>query len=273
MKEFLKRILPASARRRARRLGRIRWLTKIGVVRRYGASPLREWRYVLLDPEVDSFTYPIANQDELARTLASVLNRSPEELARIVGETRTDPMLRDAMRQPLKHILWSKRQPEPRAYHQACWAIVRALRPACAVETGILDGMASTVILAAFARNASEGSPGELLSFDTMPGAGAMVPADLRTHWQPVYEDAVASLDAVIGDRRIGFLTSDSLPDVTQISAELDAALRHRAETFVALTTWGSLGDLGWPGPRPTVFDEQPVGHFYHGSTFAVSSL
>lgn len=77
MKELLKRVLPASARRRARRLGRIRWITKIGVVRRYGASPLREWRYVLLDPEVDSFTYPIANQDELARTLASVLNRSP----------------------------------------------------------------------------------------------------------------------------------------------------------------------------------------------------
>ena len=72
----------------------------------------------------------------------------------------------------------------------------------CAVETGILDGMASTVILAAFAKNAIEGSPGELVSFDTMPGAGAMVPAGLRIHWQPIYSDAVASLDAVIGIAR-----------------------------------------------------------------------
>ena len=228
---------------------------------------------MLTDPEIDSFTYPIANRPALAATLAEVVGRPASEMAALLAEVDDDPVLRGALRQPLKRRMWTKRVPEPRAYHQACWAVVRALRPGCVVETGILDGMASTVVLAALERDAAQGAPGQLVSFDIMPGAGAMVPAHLRARWTPVYRDATEALDEVIGDRRIGFLVSDSLPDVRQIRAEVDVALRHRAEVLVALTTWGSLGELGWPGGAVHRFTEQPVGHFYEGVTFAIAQL
>lgn len=273
MKERLKRVLSESMRRRLRRLGRLRWITKARVVRHNGGS-VREWLgFVLLDPEVDSFTYPISNQHALAEALADVLQRPADEIGAYIAETASDPTLRRALRQPWHHWFWSKREPEPRADHQACWAVLRATRPVCAVETGILDGMASTVMLAALERNAAEGHEGQLFSFDVMPGAGAMVPAWLRPRWNPVYEDAVAALDRVLGSRQVGFFTSDSLPNVDQIRAELDAVLRHRAPQLVAMTTWGSLGDLGWPTPTVTTFKEEPSGHFYNGGTINIASL
>jgi hypothetical protein len=273
VKRWIKYLLSESARRRVRRFGRLRWITKAKVVRRNGESPIRWLRFVLADPEVDSFTYPIGNRDALAQTLAGVLDRPLEEIAGYLAETASDPVLRRALHQPFRHWTWMKRQPEPRGYHLACWTVLRATRPACAVETGILDGMSSTVMLAALEKNADDGHPGELVSFDIMPGAGAMVPDSLRARWHPVFEDAVEALDGVIAARKIGFLASDSLRDAGQIRAEIDAVLRHRAEHLVAMTTSGSLGDLGWPCDEVTRFKEQPVGHFSRGVTFAIAAL
>jgi hypothetical protein len=270
MKAVLRRTVSERNRRRVRRLGRVRWFTKLRVLRRSGASPLRWWRYLLFDPEVDSFTYAIANRAEVAAALARVLPQTQDDVERCLEETDSDQILRRALRQPWRHALWSKRVPEPRGYHQACWAITRLTKPSCVVETGILEGMGSVVILAALERNATEGHEGELISFDVMPGAGALVPPWLRRRWSPVYVDAVSRLDEAIGSRRIGFLTSDSLPDASQIRRELEAGLRHRDEQFIASTTWGSL-DLDWPTDEIVTFTEQPVDHFYGGMTGAVA--
>lgn len=271
---WLKRQLPAGARRRVRRLGRFRWLTKARLVRRSGQSRLRWLGYVLVDPEVDSFTYPIRNQRALAQTLSHVLKRPSAEIAEFLAETRSDEILLESLRQPIRHLAWAKRMPKPKAYHQACWAIVRANRPSCVVETGVLDGMASTVILAALARNSLDGASGQLLSFDTMPGAGAMVPASLRENWLLIHGDAVELLDQVIGHRQIGLFACDSSPSAPHITAELEAVLRHRAEGIVAMTAWGWLADeLKWPTARLEIFDEQPVRHFYGGDILALASL
>lgn len=272
MKSLLKRILPESARRRARHLGRLRFLTKARVARRYGLPPGRALRYVLADPEVDSFSYRIANVDELAATLAGVLDRPEDEIRGYLVEAREDPVLSDALKQPWRHWLWAKRHPHPKGYHEACWAVLRATRPAVAVETGILDGLGSTVMLAALERNAREGAEGELISFDVMPGAGQMVPASLRRRWTTVWADAGAAIDEVIGERRIGFISSDSLRDPAQIRREVEAAHRHRAAPLVAMTTWGRLGH-DWPAERIVRFRERPADHFYGGVTFAIARM
>jgi hypothetical protein len=257
-------------RRRARRLGRVRWLTKRKVLRRYGASPRRWWRYVLFDPEVDSFTYAIANEDQLAAALEPVLGVPHAQLGALIAEAHEEEPLGRALRQPPSHWLWSKRQPEPRAHHLALWAAIRALRPDVVVETGILDGMASTVMLAALQRNGQ----GTLISFDVMPGTGAMVPAALRDRWEPVYANAPDVLGEVIGDRRIALFTSDSLPDLEQIGAEFAAVLAHADDRLVAFTAWGALdGVLGWAGTDVVRFRDRPVGHFYGGAEFAATRV
>ena len=79
--------------------------------------------------------------------------------------------------------------------------------------------------------------------------------------------------DRVIGDRQIGFFASDSVGSAEHIRAELEAVLRHRSETIVAMTAWGWLADLNWPTAQLTVFKEEPVRHFYEGQTLVIASL
>jgi hypothetical protein len=258
-------------RLRVRRFGRLRWMTKARVVRKAGASPVRWWRFVLTSPEVDSFSYRLTNEDELAEMLAAAVGRPQGELADYLAEVDVDPILRRAVRQPWWRWWWSARQLTPNGYHRACWAVLRATRPSTAVETGILDGIGSTVMLAALERNAVQGSPGQLISFDIMPGAGALVPTFLRPRWRQVYDDALTELDPALTGHEVGFFASDSLKDPEHIRAELNAVLRHRAELLIAMTAWGGLSDLGWPGGRVARFRERPANHFYGGNTIAIS--
>ena len=270
MRDALRARLDASGlRRRIRRLGRIRWLTKRKVLARHGASPVRHWRYLLSDPEVDSFTYAIANEDELARQLAPVLDAPPEALTALLDEAHRDGLLTRALRQPPRHWLWSKRRPEPRAHHLALWTAIRSARPDVVVETGILDGMSSTVMLAALEANGH----GTLISFDIMPGAGAMVPAWLRPRWEPVYDDMTVALEDALSGRTVDIFTSDSVATADHIRAEFDAALPHAGERFWAFTAWGQFDVLGWTGAEVLRFQERPRDHFYGGTVFAAARI
>ena len=58
----------------ARRLGRARLFTKRRVLRHFGHPLLsrRGLRYLARDPEVDSFTYHIVNEEDLAAVLADL---------------------------------------------------------------------------------------------------------------------------------------------------------------------------------------------------------
>jgi len=257
----MQRLRSSGLRRRARRLGRLRWVTKVKVLRHNEASPLRWWRYVLLDPEVDSFSYAIANEDELAATLAPLLGRPAPELSALIAEAHADATLRAALRQPAKRWLWAKRQPPLRGYSLALWTVVRTLRPAVVVETGVLDGLSSTVILAALERNGE----GTLISFDVMPGAGALVPDWLRTRWELVYANQPDALEDTIGERRIALLSSDSLQEVAQVRAEVEAALRHADDEFVVMTASGLFDVLRWLDREVVRFSDQPRDHFYAG--------
>jgi hypothetical protein len=273
LKQWIKRHLSESTRRRARRLGRLRWITKARVAKRYGLPLGVAVRYVLVDPEVDSFTYLIDNIDELASLLARVLPGSRSEIWRYLAEVQHDPALKRALTQPFRRWVWSKRHLRPRGYHLICWAAIRAIKPDAVVETGILDGMASVVMLAALERNRGEGHEGDLFSFDVMPDTGVLVPEELRDHWRPTYEDGAIAIQRVLRGRRVGVLASDSLRDETQIKAEFDQVMAVRGPELFAVTTWGDLDVFGWSAAEVVRFQERPVGHFYRGVNHAFARL
>lgn len=247
----LKEAVPSKWRRHARVLSRLRWVTKSRVMA-FNRVSLRQdpatWlAYVLFDPEVDSFTYAIDNEPELVTFLSERLGLELARVSDLAAETRNDRELNGGLRRRVRWRLDYKRRAPLGGSRTAAWVVTRALRPALIVETGILDGLGSLVLLRALERNAAEGHPGRLLSFDTTEGSGWLVPARLRGLWEPVYARSDEALVPALGPRRVGMLVQDSDPSYANQQAEFRAALDHGDErvSLLAFNNWETaLSDL-----------------------------
>jgi hypothetical protein len=280
LKQRLKRGVSPRARLYIRRAGRLRWLTKARVLRRYGSgpwsgSPLRQARYVLWDPEIDTFTYAIANRREMCEQLASILETTPDDLERYVEEALADPELGPLLSRDIgARAVYMKRRPPLPAHHLSAWAVIRSRKPGLVVETGILEGLGSRTMLRALQLNAEEGHAGRLTSFDVMPGAGdALVPARLRERWEPVYEPTPEALAPTLAGREVDFFFHDSVQEAGHLQAEAEAVLPVMAPGGVLMTVAGWTGVLEQlserTGGRSRSFQERPLDHFYSGRTLS----
>jgi Methyltransferase domain len=271
--------MPERARLALRRLGRLRWLTKARNLRRTGPGPwrgrpVRIARFVLFDPEVDTYSYRIENDRELAERLAAVLDRRPEEVHALFGEALQDPELGERLTRDIGwRVLFHKRRPPLAGHHLSAYAAVRALGPEVAVETGILEGLGSRTILRALQLNAEEGRDGRLWSFDVMPGAGALVPDRLADRWTAIYEPTEEGLPRLLDGRTVDFFVHDSLPDAEHQRRELVAALGSARPGAVLMTVHGWTGVLKQLAAERGLtygdLKERPADHFYGGRHLA----
>jgi hypothetical protein len=90
------------------------------------------------------------------------------------------------------------------------YAIVRARKPHLVVETGVHDGLGSTVLLRALERNAEDGYEGSLVSFDPSGGAGWLIPDFLRSRHHLEVDPAPEGFGDGLRDRRVDFFIHDS---------------------------------------------------------------
>lgn len=269
MKAILKRTLPASWNRRLRRLGRLRWLTKARLLRSYGfdprADPLLAASFVLLDPEVESHSYELANEEEMARFLAALLRVGPEVVRPYLAEARSDPVLgRD------RGWRLSIKRRTPLGRRLAWYAIARVTKPRVVVETGIHDGLGSEALLRALERNAAEGSPGQLISFDLYDDTGWAVAPALRPGWQRVIGSTYDVLAPALAGRAVDLFIRDTPPIDALVRHELGVAMRHAAPTMIVVDSSGegaiALREICRDLP-PTrrgeihVFADRPLNH------------
>jgi hypothetical protein len=77
MVKLLKGVVGPRWRARAHRLSRFRWLTKYQIVRGFDSDVglARRLGFVLLDPEIESYTYEVGNEPEVIAELAMALGR------------------------------------------------------------------------------------------------------------------------------------------------------------------------------------------------------
>jgi hypothetical protein len=278
IKRTMKERLPARWQSYARRGGRLRWITKARNLRQEGdgawrGKPLRQARYVLFDPEVDSYTYALANTDELAERLAEVLERPVEEIDAHLEEGLGDPELGAGLARDVGwRALFVKRRPPLPSHHLSAWVIIRLRKPTLVVETGILHGLGSRTILRALELNRAEGAAGELISFDIAAGAGdLLVTPRLRAAWTPVYEPTPRALAPHLRGRQVDLFIHDSVQDHDHLRAEVEAVLPFAAPAAILMTV------AGWSGvfaelsagleAQSWTFHERPADHFYRGRT------
>lgn len=261
---------PATARLKhhARQINRFRWVRKArNVARGEGnATRAQALRYVLTDPELDTYSYEVANAAELADSITGITGLTQPEVLALFDEARTDPVLAARIRRGSRWDLSVKRQPAI-GRHLVSYAIARAIRPPAVLEIGVRFGLGSLVILRALERNGAEGSPGELVSVDIDPFAGSMVPRD-TPGWRFVAGPSPDVLAEAVAGRRIGFMIADSIPQPWATTAEVRTALAAAAPPLVVMQS-------GWNMVLPDICDsvgltwvrlvEQPVAHIGAG--------
>jgi hypothetical protein len=284
LKQTLKHGTPQRARLYIRRANRLRWLTKAKVLREHGSGPwegrpLRRARYVLTDPEIDTFTYPVANLAEMSELLSEVLEHPAAELQAYIDEALSVPELGPHLSREIgARAIYMKRRPPLPAHHLAAWALIRSRKPKLVVETGILEGLGSRTMLSALHRNSEEGHRGRLISFDVLPGSGTgLVPKRLRGAWDPIYEPTPEALGRNLKGLEVDFFLHDSVQEYDHLVAEVDAVLPFMAPGGILMTVAGWTGLLeqlaGQMRGRSRTFRERPLDHFYSGRTLSWMQL
>jgi hypothetical protein len=258
-----------------RYLRRMRWLHKAAVLRRDHASLLGNLRYVLVDPETDNFTYDVANEHELAGWVAAVTGCELGLAHRHVGEPHTDEALVAWLRAATAgRWLWTKR--EPRFGKRLAWyALARILRPGLIIETGVHDGLGSMILLRALQRNAEQGAPGRLVSFDVNPNAGWLVGA--HPMWELRIESSSDGLPAVLARPQApGMFVYDGWHGREAELSDLEAVQQRLSPSGVLVSDDAHSGAMAAVCKRHGLtyheVAERPARHFYPGSLLAAGS-
>jgi hypothetical protein len=268
-------VLPGRVRRRLRSLR-----TKARIVTSYGGlgrAPVAAARYVLLDHELDNFTYPIANTGELVDFIADAMAVDRSIVAGFVAELRDDAELGAAIRARLAGRP-DRNATMPFGRRLGWYAVARIRRPSLVVETGLHDGLGATVLLRALERNRAEGHGGSLVSIDIRPAAGWLIPDRLRPGHEVVIGDSLRQLEQQVGDRRIGMFIHDSDHRYEHETAELEIAARLAERQAVLMSDNAHAGPAladfcTRHGLRYRYWHEVPQGHFYPGAGIGLTVI
>jgi predicted O-methyltransferase YrrM len=119
------------------------------------------------------------------------------------------------------------------------------LKPKLIVETGIYLGLGSLVLLRALEHNRRDGQPGELMSFDTDPGAGRIVREQLRGGWRRYTGTTQELLLPALGERHVDMLFQDTPHTQANQRFEFTAAISHAGRQLVLVDSSGWAPTLG----------------------------
>lgn len=257
-----------------------RGLLKWRVVRRYpllSANPAWATRYMLTGIELDNFTYDITSQSEieLAHFLSQSVNCSQNEVRFYLDEIKRDRPLRAQLNSNLR----TRYNHRSRAYYgrRVGWyALVRLLKPSLIVETGVHNGLGSSLLLRALQQNAHEGHVGRLIGVDINTEAGWLVPESLRPWFTFIAQDSTTALPDIAAVNQIDLFIHDSDHTAEHETREYSLVSDALSSRAVILSdnahSTHSLKDYSKEHNRTFSFwKEQPKLHFYPGAGIGLS--
>ena len=150
------------------------------------------------------------------------------------------------------------------------YAVVRALKPALVVETGVDKGLGAVLLCAALLRNRAEGHAGRYIGTEINPRAGYLLGGRYAEVGKVIYGDSIATLNKL--DQPVGVFISDSDHDHTPgYEAKEYEALRAKLgpDAIIMSDKAGAtpeLADFALATGRQFLFwRAQPVDHWYAG--------
>lgn len=266
-------MLPGMARRP---LGRL--LGKLSTLRYYAAfrrTPLAALRYLAFDGELDNFTYELGNEDELGRFMARSLSIRDEDAMTYIRELQADDVLRGLITRRLASA--RNRNPTMPYGRRLGWYVAaRARKPRLTVETGVHDGLGSTVLLRAIERNAEEGIQGTLMSIDIRQDVGWLIPDQLRKYHDIRIGDSGDMLERSLEGRTVDFFVHDSDHAYQHETKEFELVLLRARQGTILISdnAHGSTAFRDFCARHDLKFElfrEAPKDHFYPGAAIGLA--
>ena len=195
-----------------------------------------------------------------------------------MDELRGDSELLEQLRSRLAAN--PRRNPEPLlGKRRALYCMVRAERPALVAESGVHDGLGSSVLLRALERNAEAGSSGALLAFDINPEAGWLIDRERHSRrLQLVIGNTRETLEESLAGRTAGLFIHDSLKTHEHETYELETAARVGVGRRVLYTddldSTGAMRRVcARHGGSCSSFTEVPARHHWRGNKLGLCLL
>jgi predicted O-methyltransferase YrrM len=245
-----------------------------GIAGHYGVTVFRHpagWaRFVFFDRETTNFTYDLSNEGELAEWVVEAVGCSVAEAEAYIAEVGHDRAWLAGLSDRLRPRPFNNNV--PRFGRRLGWyCLLRATKPALVVETGTADGLGTALLAHGLERNALDGSPGHLLSFDIDPKAGWLLEKGPNGLVELITGDSAETLPRALVGRQVDFFVHDSDHSVAHEQFELALAVEHAAPRLILISDNAHattvLRDLcAQLGADYRFFREQPRRHIYPGA-------
>ncbi|HVY10319.1 MAG TPA: class I SAM-dependent methyltransferase [Mycobacteriales bacterium] len=226
--------------------------------------------------ENDNFYYDLTprNRAYLAALIAAISGQSVSVIEDFIQELADDQELRAHIAGILRRDASLSDLEVGFGRREGWYAMVRLLKPATVVETGVHHGVGACVIGAALLRNAAEGRPGRYYGTDIDPTAGALFTGRYAAHGEILYGDSIESLRSLSGP--IDLFINDSDHSAEYEAAEYEEIAPKLAHLSVVLGDNShvtlALSDFARRRGRPFVFfGEEPSDHWYPGAGIGIS--
>ena len=260
---------------RLRSLNRLRILKKVRVYSRQKdvtASRRSLVRYLLLDPELHTFSYELANLSEQLEVLASLLGCQTSALQRFADELEQDEVLRECIKDATRFRFESKRMP-PLGRHVTTYALTRHIKPSRILELGVHHGLGSLVLLRALEMNLHEEQPGRLTSVDTNPANGWIARKYGSTFWEMYCDSSAEFFHKGSCWGKYDLVIVDTISDKETNLAELRGVqqVSHSSSIVVQSSLNSLFVDLAESRELPYVrLTDRPLGHWSRGRSWNV---
>jgi predicted O-methyltransferase YrrM len=239
---------------------------------------VRNWLVWLFKSREDSnFTYALTERCRLnlVAGLSTILRTPPDIIENYMKEVQEDSELNQHLSGlHAAHPEQYRTDQKPHVGRRMVWyAIVRTLKPAVVVETGVDQGMGAVVLCAALRRNGSEGHEGRYFGTDINPAAGYFLQGEYAKFGRVLYGDSLKSLETL--DKIDVFINdSDHSPDYEQAEYELVRTKLTAGAVILGDNSHvtSKLAEFSMRNGRDFIFmAEEPAAHWYRGVGVGVS--
>jgi predicted O-methyltransferase YrrM len=234
-------------------------------------------RWLFRSRETTNFTYDLTdlNKRHLAWFVAHITGKPLAEITQYLHEIEADDTLRNHIAHRVRQSAQTHKADAvmPLGRRAGWYALVRALKPAVVVETGVEKGLGAVVIAAALLRNRQEGHPGTYYGTDIDPRAGFLFTPPYNAVGTILYGDSLQSLQKL--DVAIDLFINDSDHSAEYEMREYETVWPKLAARAIVVGDNAHVTDklpafAQQHGKRFLFWREAPKNHWYPGSGIGV---